>query len=199
MGERSVGTPLMWLVAAALGVLVVVRLTGSDGGDASAGPVRIDRSPPGAAGAPARGSPEGLFVHVAGAVRRPGLVRVPAGTRVAEAVARAGGPSPRADLTLVNLAATVEDGQQVVVPAAAGARGAPGAVSAGTLPPGVKPSLGTATLDQLDEIDGIGPTLAERILDYRTENGGFGSLDELKEVDGIGEKRFETLREALQP
>jgi len=199
MADRSLGTVAIWALAAALGVLALVRLTGSDGDDASAGaPVRIDR--PGA-GAPA--ATRLLFVHVAGAVRRPGLVRMPPGSRVAEAVARAGGPLPRADLTLVNLAATVEDGQQVVVPAGAAAAGAPaaggGPAAGGSLPPGVKPSLGTATLDQLDEIDGIGPTLAERILEYRTENGGFGSLDELKEVDGIGEKRFETLREALQP
>jgi competence protein ComEA len=193
MADRSLGTVAIWALAAALGALALVRLAGPDGDDASAGaPVRIDR--PGA-GAPA--SPRHLFVHVAGAVRRPGLVRMPQGSRVAEAVARAGGPLPRADLTLVNLAATVEDGQQVVVPAGAAGAGAPAA--GGALAPGVKPSLGTATLDQLDEIDGIGPTLAERILEYRTENGGFGSLDELKEVDGIGEKRFETLREALQP
>ena len=59
--------------------------------------------------------------------------------------------------------------------------------------------MGTATAEQLDELDGIGPTLSERIVEYRTENGGFGSLEELREVEGIGEKRFETLREALQP
>ena len=62
-----------------------------------------------------------------------------------------------------------------------------------------KLSLGTATVDQLDELDGIGPTLAERIVEYRTENGGFRSLEELREVEGIGEKRFESLREAVQP
>jgi competence protein ComEA len=73
----------------------------------------------------------------------------------------------------------------------------PSAGAAG--PAGVKPSLGSATVEQLDEIDGIGPTLAERIVEYRTENGGFSSLDELQDVDGIGAKRLETLREALQP
>ena len=66
--------------------------------------------------------------------------------------------------------------------------------------PGVpKLSLGTATVDQLDELEGIGPTLAERIVEYRTENGGFRSIEELREVEGIGEKRFESLREAVQP
>src|ERR671915_465508 len=80
--------------------------------------------------------------------------------------------------------------------AAASATGEGGARA---VPTGVKPSLGSATVEQLDEIDGIGPTLAERIVEYRTENGGFRSLDELQDVDGIGEKRLETLREALQP
>ena len=139
-------------------------------------------------------------MHVAGAVRRPGVVRVRSGSRVANAVARAGGPTRRADLTAVNLAAQVEDGQQVIVPA----RGAAGtAVGGSALEPGApgapKLSLGSATADQLDELDGIGPTLSERILEYRTEHGGFGSLEELREVEGIGEKRFESLREALQP
>jgi competence protein ComEA len=138
-------------------------------------------------------------VHVAGAVRRPGLVSVPAGSRVAAAVARAGGPTRKADLTGVNLAAQVEDGQQVVVPVAGAVPGATGSSTAAAGPAGVKPSLGSATVEQLDEIDGIGPTLAERIVEYRTENGGFSSVDELDEVDGIGEARLKTLREALQP
>jgi competence protein ComEA len=189
---------LVWVVAAAVGVFALMRLTAS-GGEEGGAPVRVDRSP-GAPAAPARGADRAtLYVHVAGAVRRPGLVRVPAGARVAEAVLRAGGPGRKADLTGVNLAAQVEDGQQVVVPVAGAVPSAaePGAATAG--PPGVKPSLGSATVEQLDEIDGIGPTLAQRIVEYRTENGGFGSVDELQEVEGIGEKRLETLREALQP
>jgi competence protein ComEA len=203
MVGESRGTVVVWAVAAVLGVVALVRITGS-GGDAPGQPVRLDRSPgsgDAAAGA-ARAGPDGararagVYVHVAGAVRRPGLVRVPAASRVAAAVARAGGPTRRADLAGVNLAAPVEDGQQVVVPLAGTV---PGAVGAAAAPPEVKPSLGSATVEQLDEIDGIGPTLAERIVEYRTENGGFGSLDELQDVDGIGEKRFETLRESLQP
>jgi competence protein ComEA len=204
MVGESRGTAVIWLMAGVLGMVALMRLTASGDDPGGGEPVRVDRSPPGAAAGAARGPAGGggrLFVHVAGAVRRPGLVRVPAGSRVAAAVARAGGPSRRADLTGVNLAAQVEDGQQVVVPAAGAVPGAAGAVAApgagATL--GAKPSIGTVTVEQLDEIDGIGPTLAERIVEYRTENGGFGSLDELQEVDGIGEKRFETLREALQP
>ena len=196
---------MVWALAAVIGAVALVRITGS-GGDAPGQPVRVDRSPgpsetaPGAPHADPGGTGPraGVYVHVAGAVRRPGLVRVPAGSRVAVAVARAGGPTRRAELAGVNLAATVEDGQQVVVPLAGTVPGAVGAATAAA-PTGVKPSLGSATVEQLDEIDGIGPTLSERIVEYRTENGGFSSLDELQDVDGIGEKRLETLREALQP
>jgi competence protein ComEA len=125
-------------------------------------------------------------------------MRVPEGARVAMALDRAGGPTRRADLTLVNLAAPLQDGQQIVVPERGHATVAPGnaAVTAGSTTP---VHLSTATVEQLDAIDGIGPTLAERIIEYRDENGGFRSLDELSEVDGIGEKRLATLREALQP
>jgi competence protein ComEA len=153
-------------------------------------------------------------VHVAGAVRKPGLIRLPPGTRVATALERAGGPTRRADLTLVNLAARVQDGQQIVVPAAgagaaagdagmgaaaaAGAAGAGGAAGAAVVP-GAKLHLSSATPAQLDQVDGIGPTLAERIVHYRTEHSGFRSIEELAEVEGIGEQRLATLRDALQP
>jgi competence protein ComEA len=206
MAGESRGTVLIWVVAAALGVFALMRLTGSGGEGGSGEPVRVERSGLGGSARAGRGGAESggagrgvVYVHVAGAVRRPGLVRVPAGARVAEAVFRAGGPGRRADLTGVNLAAQVEDGQQVVVPPAGAAASATGQAGAPAGSTGVKPSLGSATVEQLDEIDGIGPTLAERIIDYRTENGGFSSLDELQDVDGIGEKRLETLREALQP
>jgi len=221
VAERSAGTVAIWALAALLGVFALVRLTGA-GGDATGAPVRIERSPEAGGAAPAgpgggakTGGPGAIYVHVAGAVRRPGLVRVAPGARVAAAVGRAGGPLREADLTLVNLAARLDDGQQVVVPTAVGAAAAgdaaagvaaAGGAAAGDAAAGsasalgaAKPSLGTASADQLDEIDGIGPTLAERIVEYRTENGGFGSIEELQEVDGIGEKRFEALREALQP
>jgi competence protein ComEA len=154
----------------------------------------------------------GLYVHVAGAVRQPGLLHLRDGARVAEAVEQAGGPLPRADLAGVNLAAKLEDGQQVIVPVRGALPGAPagGVGASGTLPgaaapaspgsPGVpKLSLTTVTVEQLDQLDGIGPTLAQRIVEYRTEHGGFRSVGELREVEGIGEKRFEALREALQP
>jgi competence protein ComEA len=202
MAGESRGTVLVWVLAAVLGAVALMRLTGGEGGGAGGEPIRVDRShspaQPASRGGGGRAEP-GVYVHVAGAVRRPGLVQVPAGSRVAEALARAGGPARKADLTGVNLAAQVEDGQQVVVPEAGALPSAAAASPGGAAAAGPKPSLGSATPEQLDEIDGIGPTLAERIIEYRTENGGFSSLDELQEVEGIGEKRLETLREALQP
>ena len=127
-----------------------------------------------------------------------------AGSRVADALERAGGPDRRADLTAINLAAQLADGQQIVVPRA-------GAAQAGAAPRAPRPAptqrpaapsravhLSTATVEQLDGVDGIGPTLAQRIIEYRDAHGGFRSLAELAQVDGIGEKRLATLREALQ-
>jgi competence protein ComEA len=218
MAERSRGTVVAWVVAAVLATVVLLRLMGGDDGAASSA-VRVDGVGAGAAGgggaAGAAGSGAaalepsrrdagaGVYVHVAGAVRRPGLFRLPAGSRVAAAVARAGGPRPKAELTLVNLAARVQDGQQVVVPGPGVAP--PGGATAGSTGtegpalPGMRPSLATATVEQLEELDGIGPTLAERIVDYRESHGGFRSIGELRDVEGIGEKRFESLRKALQP
>jgi competence protein ComEA len=213
--ESPRSTIVIWLVAAALAVVAGVRLLG--GGDSPAPPVSIDGAPAGGrAGATAGdgsspatpgngaggGAPDSraeLYVHVVGAVRKPGLMRLPSGTRVATALARAGGPTRRADLTLVNLAARLQDGQQIVVPVA-GAGAATGGASSGAGPaPSAKLHLSTATAEQLDEVDGIGPTLAERIVEYRDEHGGFRSLEGLAEVEGIGEKRLATLRDALQP
>ena len=132
-----------------------------------------------------------VVVAVAGEVRRPGIVRVRAGARIDVAIRRAGGLTRHGDPAAVNLAARLEDGQQIVIPR----RGSAGAPAAADAPI----SLSSATVEQLDTIDGIGPTLATRIVEYRTEHGGFRSVEELQEVDGIGEARFETLREALQP
>jgi competence protein ComEA len=129
-------------------------------------------------------------------------MRLPAKSRVAEALRHAGGPGRRADLSAVNLAARLADGQQIVVPTAASnaTQGGAAAQSAGA--PGGAASavhLSSATVEQLDGIDGIGPTLAQRIIEYRDAHGGLRSLAELAEVEGIGEKRLATLREALQP
>ena len=156
--------------------------------------------------APARRS---LVVHVVGAVRQPGLLRLREGARVADAVARAGGATRRADLAALNLAAPLVDGVQVFVPLrappaaalatpAAGptASGASGGLFAGA---GAKPSLASATLEQLDALPGVGPITAQKILDYRAEHGPFRSVDELDAVPGIGPARIEQLRDLVTP
>jgi competence protein ComEA len=143
-----------------------------------------------------------VIVDVAGAVRRPGVYRLAAGARVEEALRRAGGATRRADLSQVNRAAKLEDGRQVLVPirapaAAVGAPAAPGAAATGAAP--AQPiNLNTATLEQLDTLDGVGPATAQKILDFRQAHGGFGSVDELDQVPGIGEKRLAALREHLR-
>jgi competence protein ComEA len=144
-----------------------------------------------------------LVVHVVGAVRRPGLFRLRQGSRIADAVARAGGATRRADLELINLAAPLADGEQVVVPrrgpggAAVGVPGAAG--TAGAAVPSGPVHLNTATLEQLDALPGVGPVTAQKILDYRTKHGAFASVDELDAVSGIGPARLDTLRDLVAP
>jgi competence protein ComEA len=189
-----------WIAAAVVAVVVVFRVLSGGGSDSSA--VTVEPVPAARPGGARAAPPPELLVHVAGEVRRPGVYRVPRGGRVHDAVQLAGGLTSRAEQAGVNLVARVTDGQQVVVPrrGAAGGGAAPVAGgSAGGAGPGAKVSLASATLEQLDAIDGIGPTLAKRILEYRDQHGGFRSVDELRQVDGIGEKRVESLREAVTP
>jgi competence protein ComEA len=138
-----------------------------------------------------------LLVHVVGAVREPGLYRLDDGSRVDDALQAAGGPKPRANLELINLAAPVADGQQVIVPVRGG-DGAAGA-SAGGLPgaPAGPVHLNSATLEQLDTLPGIGPVTAQKILDYRNEHGAFSSVDELDSVPGIGPARLADLKKLV--
>lgn len=141
-------------------------------------------------------APELLVVDVVGAVRRPGLLRLSKGSRIADAVARAGGTTRRADLAQVNLAAPIADGEQVVVPA----RGGPGTVGTPTAATSAGPvQLSTATAEQLDALPGIGPVTAQKILDYRTQHGAFSSVDELDAIPGIGPARIDQLRGLVAP
>jgi competence protein ComEA len=136
-----------------------------------------------------------VVVDVTGAVRRPGVYRMPTGSRVNDAVIRAGGPTPGAELEAVNLAARLADGQQVVVP-----ERAPGGGSvAGAVSEDGPISLGTATVEQLEEIDGIGPVTAGDIVKFRDEHGGLSSVEQLDQVPGIGPATMEALRGRLQP
>lgn len=136
-----------------------------------------------------------VVVDVTGAVARPGVYRLPSGARVTDAVRRAGGATRAAVLEAINLAAQLTDGQQVVVPR----RGAPGAAAVGASPEEGPISLGTATVDQLDTIDGIGPVTARKIVEYREQQGGLASVDQLDQVSGIGPATMESLRARLQP
>ena len=137
-----------------------------------------------------------VVVDVTGAVQRPGVYRLPAGARVTDAVDRAGGASGNAVLEAVNLAARLADGQQIVVPEQ-GPGGAPvSVVGAGQDGP---ISLGAATAEQLDTIDGIGPVTAQKIVEYRDQHGGLSSVDQLDQVSGIGPATMQSLRARLQP
>jgi len=138
-----------------------------------------------------------VVVHVTGAVARPGVYRLPMGARVTDAVSRAGGPGSGALLEAINLAARLADGQQVVVPKA-GPGGTPLGVTGTTAEDGPI-SLGTATAEQLETIDGIGPVTAQKILEYRDGQGGLASVDQLDRVSGIGPATMESLRSRLQP
>jgi len=143
------------------------------------------------------GSGGDVVVDVTGAVARPGVYRLPAGARVTDAVERAGGATGTALLEAINLAARLADGQQVVVPK----RGPGGAALAGAAPGAEEGpiSLGTATVEQLDTIDGIGPVTAQDIVDFRDEHGGLSSIDQLDQISGIGPATMESLRARLQP
>jgi competence protein ComEA len=146
------------------------------------------------------GSGGDVVVDVTGAVEKPGVYRLPEGSRVEEAVQRAGGATRKAELDSLNLAARLADGQQVVVPerVPGAAPGAPAAAGAGGEEDGPI-SLSTATAAELDTIDGIGPVTAEDIIKFREERGGLSSVDQLDEISGIGPATMEALSERLQP
>ncbi|MER6342965.1 ComEA family DNA-binding protein [Streptomyces sp. NPDC001595] len=140
-----------------------------------------------------------IVVDVSGKVREPGIHRLPAGARVVDALEAAGGVRPGTDLRGLNRARFLVDGEQVVVGGPASAAAPPaGAPATGTAPAGPV-SLNTATVKQLDTLPGVGPVLAQHIVDYRIRHGGFRSVDELREVNGIGERRFADLRNLVQP
>lgn len=169
----------------------------------------------------------GLTVHVTGQVRRPGVYEMPDGSRIVDAVRRAGGATRNANPHGVNQAAELRDGQQVVVPdrqasagvgvsgtgsagagataagstgdSTAGGAGAAASASAGAGTAGPPIDLNTATTEQLDQLDGVGPTTAEKIIRLREERGGIGTVDDLAEIPGIGPKKLEALRAQLEP
>ncbi|HWH94595.1 MAG TPA: ComEA family DNA-binding protein [Baekduia sp.] len=200
----------------------VLRSDREAAGAAHAGP-SVAATGPRTTASGASGAPDGVsvsaapardtsaLVHVVGAVRHAGVYRLRVGQRVKDAVRRAGGATARADLQAINLAAKVADGQQVVVPRKGPAAVAPGAASGATggaaasaAADGAAASAGggvavpvnlnSATAEQLDTLDGVGPATAQKILEYRTQHGGFSSIEDLAQIPGIGPKRLESLR-----
>jgi competence protein ComEA len=180
------------LLAATLLVLLAVAgrtLAGADGRPAEP-PAELVPTKPAAAGAV-------VVVHVAGAVRQPGLYELKEGQRIADAIARAGGATAKADTAAVNLAAPLADGMQVLIPSRVA--GALGTAADGSAASGARVSLSSATVEQLDELPGIGPVTAQKIVDYRAKSGGFRSVDDLDAIPGIGPARVEQLRDLVTP
>lgn len=194
LDRRAVLVILLLVLA---GAVLAGRLLGlGESGPAAAVPVplpasSVPASPAGEPPAPAR-----LLVHVAGAVRRPGVYTLREGARVRDAVRVAGGPARRAALDLVNLAARLADGEQITVPRRGEAAPAAGGTAAVT---DAIVHLSSATIEQLDALDGVGPTLAQRIIDWRETHGSYRTVDDLGEVPGIGPVRLEALRAHVAP
>ncbi len=195
--SRSVPVPV-----ALAGPSALVRASSSPTSDAAPAVSSLTGTPLTTSPATAGSTP--LVVHVVGQVRRPGVVRLPPGSRVEDAVAAAGGVLRGADLTAVNLARLLADGEQLLVPrpgqavvpggGASGGAGSGGSGGDAGATGSVPVNLNTATVEQLDGLPGVGPVLAGRILDWRAKNGRFSTVDELGEISGIGEKALERLR-----
>ncbi|WP_104139218.1 helix-hairpin-helix domain-containing protein [Cryobacterium sp. Y62] len=203
----GVGTAVVLLLLA-LVFAVIVSAVGQQAGQRTVGSETVS-IPTGGSLEPfdsgASTTPDGsatsaiIFVHVLGAVARPGLFELQDGARVMDAIAAAGGLSPEADPAGVNLARIVSDGEQFYVPRQGEVPpGVPAAtVSGGAGAPAAKVNLNSATLADLDSLPRIGPTMAQRIIDFRTANGRFASVDGLRDVAGIGDKTFEALKDLI--
>jgi competence protein ComEA len=166
-------------------------------GRPQAEPVAADSGSATVAAAPVPSPSALIVVSVVGRVNRPGLVRLPYGARVADAIEAAGGVMPGTDLGYLNLARKVVDGELLaigVTPPPAPAVGG-GASAAGA--PGGLINLNTATVAELDTLPGVGPVLAQRIVDHRNRTGGFRSVEELRKVEGVGDARFEQLKDLV--
>lgn len=145
-----------------------------------------------------------VAVHIGGAVRNPGLYYIPANSRVADAIQTAGGPTSDADLDAINLASKITDGSKVIVPSKVKVSNISSSLSnslegasTGINSSNKKININTATAKELEELPGIGPALAGRIVSYRETNGPFKSIEEIKKVSGIGEKKFEAIKDLI--
>jgi competence protein ComEA len=172
-----------WAAAAALIVAAIAASIWYGGSPTASPPLLLNTA--------AAAQEHAITVHVAGEVVAPGLVEVTSGSRVADAIAAAGGSTRDADLTRVNLAAEVRDGEQIVIP------GPAAAAAAGAIEPDGSVRINTASVGELEQLPGVGPVLAGRIASYRDEHGSFATVEELLDVPGIGEGKLETLRDAV--
>ena len=193
---------LLLAVLALVALLAGPRVLGHHSAAASQTVARSSYSAPAVRRAPARSRSSAplVVVDVAGAVLRPGLYRLPQGSRIADAVARAGGTTHHANTAAVNLAAPLADGEQVLVPAA----GAAGAVAAGdgsgdTPSPTAPLDLNSASAQQLDALPGVGPTTAQKIVDYRQQHGPYSSVEDLDAIPGIGPSKIDNLKGLVIP
>ena len=213
------GPVLLVVALVALAVAVTAYVVLRTGGDSEAVPNRptlaktapdptLVPSPAATGSSPGSAGADGkeVTVDVAGKVRRPGITTLPAGSRVADALKKAGGPRGRVDLSALNLARVLVDGEQILVGRAVAAGGVAGGAAGGTTggmaagastaapdPAGALVNINTATSEQLDTLPGVGPVTAQKILDWRGAHGAFSSVDELLEIDGIGDKTLAEL------
>ncbi|MER7757224.1 helix-hairpin-helix domain-containing protein [Kitasatospora sp. NPDC097643] len=198
---QAVAVPALSASPAAPAFPASPPLPGPGSGSGPGASVSVEPAPgSGAPGAPAALGPEAVVVvDIGGRVHVPGLHTLPGGSRVADALRAAGGPLPEADTRSLNLARVLTDGEQILVgePASAAAPGGAGTGPQPAITPRPPVSLNRATLEQLDTLPGVGPTLAQRILAYRTSHGSFRTLDQLRQVSGIGARTFAELRPLL--
>jgi len=196
MPELSRSQVLVYGAVAIALLLVGARAIRTEGDGAAASTAVASSSSDSGSFSLKSGGGSDIVVDVAGAVRRPGVYRLPAGARVVDAIKRAGGAAGGALLEGINRAARLADGQQVMVPK----RGLGGSIATAAAAADDGPiSLGSASVEQLDTIDGIGPVTAAKIVEYRDEHGGLASVDQLDQVSGIGPATMESLRDRLQP
>ena len=200
MPELSRAQLAVYAALAVVALMLGSRWIRSGGEDTSASPSEVPAFSTGESGGESSGGESfestvgDLVVHVAGAVDKPGVYRMPPGSRVTDAITRAGGPTAEAEPGTINLAAPLADGQQIQVPA----KLEDGASASGATSPDGPISLGTATVEELDTIEGIGPVTAAAILEFRDQNG-VSTIDDLDQVSGIGPTTMEALRARLQP
>lgn len=183
----------LWYVRSLPRPVDIAATTSSPASEGSAAPAASGSAAPSASGSVAPAAV--VIVDVAGWVRKPGVYEFPAGARVIDAVEEAGGPREGAELTLLNLAAPLTDGQQILVPKEGEAQAVPvTGGTAGTGAPGGLININTADATAFEALNGIGEVLAGAIVQYRDEHGPFTSVDQLEEVPGIGPATLEEIR-----